>query len=260
MKAFLLAAGEGRRLRPLTDTVPKCLVPIGGTPLLEIWLTNLARGGVTEVLVNLHYAHERVRAFLEGWRSSPEVHTAYEPALLGSAGTVLTNRDFVRGEDSFLIAYADNLTTLDLDRMRAFHDTTTTALTLGVSPTDRPSQKGTVVLDERGRVVLFEEKAPQPRSNLANAGVYLARQRTFDYFPAAMPAAGVLDFGFDILPRMVPDLTAYQVDELLIDIGTLEDYARAQDLWAAERRRAQSAAKNPTSSAATTSSSGWRHA
>jgi mannose-1-phosphate guanylyltransferase len=260
MKAFLLAAGEGRRLRPLTDTVPKCLVPIGGTPLLAIWLTMLERGGVSEVLVNLHYAHDRVRAFLDGWRSPLRVRTTYEPALLGSAGTVLANREFVRGEDSFLVAYADNLTTLDLERMAAFHDATTTALTLGVSPTDRPSQKGTVVLDERGRVVLFEEKAPQPRSNLANAGVYLARQRTFDYFPPAMPASGVLDFGFDVLPRMVPDLTAYQVEELLIDIGTLEDYARAQELWAADRLRAQSAAKNPTSSAATTSSSGWRHA
>ena len=240
MKAFLLAAGEGRRLRPLTDTVPKCLVPIGGTPLLEIWLTNLERGGVTEVLVNLHYAHERVREFLDGWRSPLRVHTAYEPTLLGSAGTVLTNRDFVRGEDSFLIAYADNLTSLDLHRMTAFHDATATALTLGVSPTDRPSQKGTVVLDDRGRVVLFEEKAPQPRSNLANAGVYLARQRTFDYFPAAMPASGVLDFGFDVLPGMVPDLTAYQVEELLIDIGTLEDYARAQDLWAMETGKSRS--------------------
>jgi mannose-1-phosphate guanylyltransferase len=260
MKAFLLAAGEGRRLRPLTDTVPKCLVPIGGTPLLAIWLTALERGGVTDVLVNLHYAHERVREFLDDWRSSLRVHTAYEPALLGSAGTVLTNRGFVHDEDSFLIAYADNLTTLDLGRMTAFHDSTTTALTLGVSPTDRPSQKGTVVLDHRGRVVLFEEKAPQPRSNLANAGVYLARQRMFDYFPTGMPASGVLDFGFDVLPRMAPDLTAYRVEELLIDIGTLEDYARAQELWAADRRRAQSAAKNPTSSAAKTSSSGWTHA
>jgi mannose-1-phosphate guanylyltransferase len=259
MKAFLLAAGEGRRLRPLTDTVPKCLVPIGGTPLLAIWLAALERGGVTDVLVNLHYAHEPVRAFLDDWRSPLRIHTAYEPALLGSAGTVLTNRDFVRGDDTFLIAYADNLTSLDLGRMTAFHATTSTALTLGVSPTDKPWQKGTVVLDDRGRVVLFEEKAPQPRSNLANAGVYLARQRTFDYFPTVMPASGVLDFGFDVLPRMVPDLTAYRVEELLIDIGTLEDYARAQELWAADLR-AQSAAKKPTSSAATTSSSGWTHA
>jgi len=245
MKAFLLAAGEGRRLRPLTDTVPKCLVPIGGTPLLAIWLTALERGGVTDVLVNLHYAHDRVGAFLDGWRSSLRVHPAYEPTLLGSAGTVLTNRDFVRGEDSFLIAYADNLTTLDLGRMTAFHDATTTALTLGVSPTDRPSQKGTVVLDERGRVVLFQEKSPQPRSNLANAGVYLARQRIFDYFPAAMPASGALDFGFDVLPRMAPDLTAYRIEELLIDIGTLEDYARAQDLWAAETEKSGSLVLDP---------------
>jgi len=253
MKAFLLAAGEGRRLRPITDTIPKCLVPIAGTPLLAIWLTTLERGGVTDVLINLHYAHEQVRRFLTGWRSRLRIETAYEPALLGSAGTILANRRFVDGEPSFLVAYADNLTTIDLGRMAAFHERTPTALTMAVQPTDRPSQKGTVILDAQNRIVGFEEKSPAPVSNLANAGVYLMRQTAFDYFPAAPAPGGVLDFGYHVLPRMVPDLTAYPVEELLIDIGTLEDYEKAQRLWT---RLAQSAAKNPTSSAATTSSSG----
>jgi len=253
MKAFLLAAGEGRRLRPLTDTIPKCLVPIGGTPLLAIWLETLERGGVTDVLINLHYAHEQVRRFLAGWQSSLRVETAYEPALLGSAGTVLANRRFVDGEESFLVAYADNLTTIDLGRMAAFHARTSTALTMAVQPTDRPSQKGTVILDGEGHIVAFEEKSPAPLSNLANGGVYMMRRSAFRHFPEGPAEGGVLDFGYHVLPRMAPDLTAYLVEELLMDIGTLGDYESAQRLWT---RRAHSAAKNPTSSAPTTSSSG----
>jgi mannose-1-phosphate guanylyltransferase len=233
MKAFLLAAGEGRRLRPLTETTPKCLVPICGTPLLDIWLALFERSGVTDVLVNLHYGHEQVRRFLDSSRRSVRVEMVYEPTLLGSAGTVLTNRAFVEGETTFLVAYADNLTRLDLRRMVEFHEARRTALTLAVSPTDRPSQKGTVVLDRDGRVTSFEEKAAHPKSNLANGGVYLARPAMFDYFPATMPRDGILDFGFDVLPRMVPDISAYRVDELLIDIGTLDDYHNAQVLWAA---------------------------
>ena len=237
MKAFLLAAGEGRRLRPLTDTVPKCLVPICGTPLLAIWLTALERGGVTDVLINLHYAHDQVGRFLEGWQSALRVETVYEPQLLGSAGTVLANRSFVSGAPSFMVAYADNLTTIDLRRMAAFHEHTPTALTMAVQPTDRPSQKGTVVLDGRSRIVAFEEKSPTPTSNLANAGVYMVRQTAFDYFPATLPAGEVLDFGHHVLPRMAPDLTAYFVEELLIDVGTLDDYEKAQRLWAEHAAR-----------------------
>ena len=231
MKAFLLAAGEGRRLRPLTDTVPKCLVPICGTPLLAIWLAALERGGVTDVLINLHHAHEEVRRFLEGWQSGLRIETAYEPRLLGSAGTVLANRRFVADAPDFLVAYADNLTTIDLRRLASFHARTSTALTMAVQPTDRPSQKGTVVLDEHSRIVAYEEKSPAPASNLANAGIYMVRPAAFDCFPAAQPAEGILDFGYHVLPRLVPNLSAYLVEELLMDIGTPADYEKAQHVW-----------------------------
>lgn len=232
MKAFLLAAGEGRRLRPLTNTVPKCLVPIGGVPLLEIWMALLARHGVTDVLVNLHHGHERVQRFVDSLSTTLRIQTVHEPALLGSGGTVWANRSFVEAEESFLVAYADNLTRLDLTRMIAFHRTHDAPLTMGLAVTDRPREKGTAVLDRRQRVVEFEEKAERPRSNMANVGIYLARQALFGYFPKALPPGGIVDFGHDVLPKMVPDIVGYQVDEFLIDIGTHENYAAAQRLWA----------------------------
>lgn len=231
MKAFLLAAGEGRRLRPMTDSLPKCLVPVRGTPLLGIWLRLLETHGVTSVLLNLHHHQQQVVDFLSSWPTSLTVQTVHEPRLLGSAGTVLTNRGFVRGEQRFLIVYADNLTTLDLQRLVRFHDGRSEPLTLAVVPTDRPREKGTVVMGSAGEVIAFEEKAAHPRSHMANAGIYVATAELFDYLPQTMPEGTVLDFGFDVLPRMVPRLAAYATDEFLMDIGTPDAYERAQAIW-----------------------------
>lgn len=230
MKAFLLAAGEGRRLRPLTDRIPKCLVPIDGTPLLGIWLRLLESHGFSGALVNTHYLAGEVTAFLRAWPTSMEVAAVYEPRLLGSAGTVLANRDFVAGDDQFFVIYADNLSNLDLSAMARFHAGRPEPLTIGIVPTDRPREKGTVVVDPDGRVIAFEEKAEQPRSNLSNGGVYAARPSLFDDLRAAGPADS-LDFGYHVLPRMVGRMAAYPIRELLTDIGTPEAYAEAQVAW-----------------------------
>jgi mannose-1-phosphate guanylyltransferase len=231
VRAFLLAAGEGRRLRPLTDSLPKCLVPVGGTPLLGIWLRLLEIHGISHVLVNVHHFHEQVLDFLASFRTPVTVETVHEPRLLGSAGTVLTNRRFVDGEESFLVLYGDVLTAVDLTAMIRVHAQRAETLTLGITPTDKPKEKGTVVIGSRGEVIAFEEKAAAPRSNLANAGIYVARQRLFDYLPASTPQDRVLDFGHDVLPRMVPDVAVYEIGEFLMDIGTLEAYERAGRMW-----------------------------
>ena len=231
MKAFLLAAGEGRRLRPLTSSIPKCLVPIKGTPLLGIWLQLLEAHGITSVLVNLHHFHEQVLDFLRAWPTSIAVRTVYEPQLLGSAGTVAANRAFVDGDRTFLVLYADNLTAVDLTRFVRFHERRAEPLTIGVVPTDRPREKGTVVIGSDAQVIDFAEKSPEPRSNLANAGIYAANQELFDHLPAAPAPGAALDFGHDVLPRMVPHVAACRIDEFLMDIGTPEAYERAQQIW-----------------------------
>ena len=134
MKAFLLAAGHGTRLRPLTDRIPKCLVPIRGVPLLSIWLEICHRYGVDEVLVNLHAQPEAVRHFLAQNPVQVDVRLFDEPVLLGSAGTVRANREWVGSESSFWIFYADLLTTVNLSRMADFHQRRDGVATLGVCP------------------------------------------------------------------------------------------------------------------------------
>src|SRR5947208_2741583 len=97
-KAFLLAAGNGTRLRPLTDLLPKCLLPIRGVPLLQIWLENCNTAGIREVLINVHSHSEKIREFISNSNGEVKIHIAEERTLLGSAGTLAEHHRFVAGE------------------------------------------------------------------------------------------------------------------------------------------------------------------
>lgn len=231
MKAFLLAAGYGTRLRPITDTVPKCLVPIHGQPLLGWWLALLRRHGVTEALVNTHYLAEPVRAFMRDYNQKNTgltVHEAYEPELLGSGGTIRANRAFVKGVDSFLICYADNLTDANLTAFRRFHQEHGGILTMALFHTNLPKQCGIAAMDEQNRIVSFVEKPEQPQSDLANAGMYIADQRLFDYVDSDKQ---LLDLGKDVLPKLVGKMYGWSTEGYLIDVGTMENYHKANEEW-----------------------------
>ena len=226
----MLAAGYGTRLRPLTDRIPKCLVPIGGKPLLEWWLELLQQHGVTQVLVNTHYLAEQVRGFIQAYNArhtGVSVTEFYEPELLGSGGTVWANRAFVAGENKFYICYADNLTDMDLTALRAVHAQSGAPLTMALFRSPRPKACGIAQMDATGRIVKFEEKPAQPRGNLANAGVYVAGQGLFDCFPEQ----AFLDLGKDVLPRLVGRMAGWETADYLIDIGTPENYEKAKREW-----------------------------
>src|SRR5437667_4589830 len=132
MKAFLLAGGHGTRLKPLTDSIPKCLLPIRGIPMLQIWLDLCRRHCVDEVLINLHSHGDAVRRFIQQQKNELKVHLFEEETLLGSAGTLLANRNWVKGEASFWVFYADVLTTADMNRMLEFHRSRAQIATIGV--------------------------------------------------------------------------------------------------------------------------------
>src|SRR5207302_4689070 len=121
MKAFLLAAGHGTRLRPLTDSIPKCLVPIRGVPLLQIWMDLCRRNGITEVLINVHAHSAVVRNVLQQHSSDLKVTVSEEAVLLGSAGTLLANRQRVGSDREFWVFYADVLTTASLRGVLDIH-------------------------------------------------------------------------------------------------------------------------------------------
>ncbi len=228
MKAFLLAAGLGTRLRPLTDTTPKCLVEIGGRPMLSIWFDLLKAGGVTDVLINTHHLADVVEAFVRD-HTPPEmkVSLVHEATLRGSAGTIRDNRAFVGRDSEFLVIYADNLCSLSLRDFLAFHRRKKSEFTMGLFRSPTPKECGIATLDGDGKIVSFIEKPEQPRSDLANAGIYAMRTELTDLIPDK-PLA---DFGFDVIPQLAGKMYGFLIPGYYMDIGTLERLERARREW-----------------------------
>jgi mannose-1-phosphate guanylyltransferase len=224
MKAFLLAAGLGTRLRPLTDTVPKCLLPVGAVPLLSLWMQALESIGVEEVLINTHHLPDQVRAWAA--TQSARITLSYEPELLGSGGTLHANRQFVGNNESFLIIYADMWVQTDLRVLIEKHTRHPLPLTLGVYRVKFPRESGIALLDDNDVVVGFEEKPQDPKSPWANAGIMIARSE----FLGFLPDRAFSDLSIDVLPELVSRMMACRMEGIFHDIGTPERYAEAQRL------------------------------
>jgi mannose-1-phosphate guanylyltransferase len=227
LKAFLLAAGHGERLRPLTESMPKCMVPIRGVPLLSIWLELCGWFGIDEVLINLHAHAAAVCEFLKRNTSQTRVRVVVEPQLLGSAGTLRANRDWVVTEDCFWVFYADVLNRADLEGMLKMHRQRRPVATLGVYEVTDPRRCGIVMPDSDGTIQEFVEKPSHPASNLAFSGLMIGTQDLLDAIPADVP----VDIGFHVLPQLGGRMLAYHIDDYLLDIGTMENYRKAQVTW-----------------------------
>lgn len=227
MKAFLLAAGQGTRLRPTTDNVPKCLVPICGVPMLKIWMDICHRAGIDEVMVNLHTHAASVRDWLSDNVDGLRVHLAEETTLLGSAGTLLANREWVSTESCFCVLYADVLTNTNLNRMLDLHLKRRPIATLGLYQVPDPSRCGVVSFDSEMVIREFVEKPANPRSNWAFSGIMIGTPELLDHVPARYP----VDLGFDVLPQLVGKMLASPISDYILDIGTLANYQAAQDTW-----------------------------
>jgi mannose-1-phosphate guanylyltransferase len=239
MRAMILAAGLGTRLRPITYEMPKPMVPVLNRPVMEHIVELLVRHGFTEVIANLHWFPELIRErFGDGSRFGIELDYSEEEALLGTAGGVRKTADFL-GED-FLVISGDALTDIDLAAMREFHLSHDGIATLATKQVTDTSQFGVVITGSDDRVQGFQEK-PDPAealSNLANCGIYMFRSEIFDFFPAdgrskaAGPddPPGFADWALDVMPALLEgDVPFYshEVDAYWNDIGNLGELWRS---------------------------------
>jgi mannose-1-phosphate guanylyltransferase/phosphomannomutase len=228
-KAIVMAGGQGSRLRPLTVTRPKPLVPVANRPVLAHILDWLRRYGVTEVLVTLHYRADDIRRSLGDGRSFG-LNLAYrvEEEPLGTAGSVKFAEDWIGGEPFFIVS-GDALTDLDLDALQQRHRRSGAWLTLGLKEVRDPSQYGVVEVDGRGRVVRFQEK-PGPGeafSRLANTGIYCVEPQVLD----RVPRGRTYDWSRDVFPQLMAarlPLYGSGLPGYWCDIGSLADYRRGQ--------------------------------
>lgn len=226
MKAILLAAGKGKRLRPITNDIPKCLLPINGKPLLEYWLDQLNHFGINEVLINGHYLAEMMEKFISSIKGKYkfDIHYVYEKSLLGTGGTVKKNYNFIKDEDSFLLLHGDNYTNLDLSKFYEFHEQSNSELTVALFKTSTPHQCGIVEeIDQEGRIVKFIEKPEHNLSNLANAASFILSPDIVKSFPDN----DIIDFSKEILPLFQGSMYGFLIDGFNIDIGTVENYQLA---------------------------------
>ncbi len=226
MRALLLAAGFGTRLRPLTETVPKCLVPVQGKPLMAYWFELLFAAGFERALVNTHYLPEVVRSYVTQSPWSAQVDLVHEDPILGTGGTVLANAAWF-GNQPFLVAHADNLTVFDAHRFVERHAQRPPgcAITMMTFDTDAPQTCG--IVEERGGVVVaFHEKVANPPGKRANAAVYIFEPEVVAFM--ATLNKSVIDLSTEVLPHYLGRMCTFHNDQYHRDIGNLESLALAE--------------------------------
>ncbi len=235
MRAMVLAAGLGTRLRPITYAMPKPMVPVLNRPVMEHIVRLLARHDFGEAIANLHWFPETIEGhFGDGSQFGLELSYSREEQLLGTSGGVRNAAGFLG--DSFLVISGDALSDIDLGAMRAFHESHDGIATLATKRVRDTSQFGVAITGADGRIQGFQEK-PEPAealSDLANCGIYMFRSEIFDFFPApgtskaagADDPSGFADWAMDVFPALLASDTAFyshEIDAYWNDIGNLDE-------------------------------------
>jgi mannose-1-phosphate guanylyltransferase len=224
MKAVLLVGGEGTRLRPLTETIPKPLIPLVDRPFLRHVFDHLARHGVDEVLLSSPYLEELFAEFLATESGGLAVTWIPEPSPLGTGGAVANAAREL--DETFLVLNGDILTDLDLSALLRRHRDTDAAATITLAEVEDARPYGLVALDDRGRVLEFREKPAEAVRGLVNAGTYVLEPEAVRGVPRGRPVS----IEREVFPELIGSGTSVQAfvsKDYWIDLGTPEKYLRA---------------------------------
>ena len=226
MRAILLAAGLGTRLRSLTNKVPKCLLLIKEKPLLEILLKQLKESDIGPFLINTHYFSKQVEEFTETSGFSDQVELVHEPKLLGTAGTLIANLDFYQDQDGLLM-HADNYCLADFDAFVEAHNRRPSGclMTMMTFSTSEPSLCGIIESNKKGVVIGFHEKVDNPPGNIANGAIYILSKELIGILKTDFTNSK--DFSKEVIPAMIGKIFTYETKNFFIDIGTTNNLRKA---------------------------------
>jgi mannose-1-phosphate guanylyltransferase len=236
LNVLLLAAGMGTRLRPLTNSMPKCMVPIMGRPLMDYWIELLFSkeieapvGPIGTVFINTHYLPESVDQYVKTSAHSDKLSTIHEEALLGTAGTFVKLISRLKGHD-LLLAHADNLTLFDVNAFVHKHHNRPTGCIASMMTfkTDDPRSCGIVELDAQDVAVAFHEKLENPPGNLANAAVFLFSPEAIETIELMSKNKNLFDVSLDIVPSLLGKMATFQNKIYHRDIGNAHSLAQAE--------------------------------
>jgi D-glycero-alpha-D-manno-heptose 1-phosphate guanylyltransferase len=237
-KALLLVGGLGTRLRSVVRSAPKPLASVGDRPFLELLVRQLGYQGIRRLVMCTGYLGRDIeKEFRDGHALDVEIEYSLEPHPMGTAGAVKFAGPFLLGEPDFLVMNGDSFMEIDLGQLIDFHRRSGGIVTMAVLQMKDRTRYGTVRVAPGGRVTGFAEKTESDASGFVNAGLYVFDRRIFNYIPD-----GPTSLEKDIFPKIL-DQGVYALEQrgVFIDIGTPEDYQRAQGLFeslqAAARRK-----------------------
>jgi len=231
MKAILLSAGFGKRLRPLTNKIPKCLVKINKIPILEIWIKKLEKLKVSSLLINIHYKKDLVKKFLKNNFFKIKILTIYEKKLLGTGGTLINNLDFYDNKDGFLI-HTDNYCEDDLKKLVKAHykRPKNCLITCLAFKTEETKNCGIFFINKKNIAIDFIEKQNKKvDSNLANAAIYILSKELITNYKKVFFKSK--DFSKDILKKLVGKIYVVETKKKMIDIGTWKNYNKVNNAF-----------------------------
>lgn len=237
LHVLLLAAGMGTRLRPITKTVPKCMVPILGRPLLDYWIELLCTEEITEpigplgkIFINTHYLPNSVNDYVNASPQLDKLCTCHENELMGTAGTLLNLISHFKGH-TLLLAHADNLTLFDVNAFVASHQKrpATCTATMMTFETDDPKSCGIVELNLEDIAIGFHEKVENPPGNLANAAVFLFSPEALIAIEALSKEKPLFDISLDLIPNLLGKMNTFQNKIYHRDIGNTQSLLRAEE-------------------------------
>jgi mannose-1-phosphate guanylyltransferase/phosphomannomutase len=226
MKAFIMAAGAGTRLRPLTYEIPKPMVPVVNKPTIEHTLDNLKRHGILQVAMNLNYRPETIRSYFgDGKKFGMKITYSNEKKLMGTAGGVKKMEKFF--DSTFVVMSGDGLTDIDITKAVKFHKQHKAMATMALKAIDAKFDYGVTITDKSGRISKFIEK---PRwsdvfANTVNTGIYIFEPEIFEYIPKNT----FYDFGMNVWPKLLKNkqrIFGYVMDEYWTDVGNLAEYRK----------------------------------
>lgn len=227
-KAMIMAAGVGTRLNPLTSKIPKPMVPVANTPIIEIILRHLQNFNINDVIANTHYCAESIHDVFGGKNHlGINFQYIYEKALSGTAGGLKKCENFFDENETFIVISGDALTNVNIKELYEKHKNAgaLASMALRKVPEEEVEHFGVVVIDENSRITGFQEKPKQKdaKSNLVNTGIYIFETAIFKY----IPENSFYDFAKNVFPSLMANneiMCGFQIDDYWNDIGTLGQY------------------------------------
>lgn len=227
MKAFLLSAGFGSRLKPLTNKIPKPLIKINNQTILSHWIKKLDAIFIETIFVNVHYKSELIKNYLDKKKYKKKISIIEENNLLGTGGSLINIIDQVKNEDLILL-HADNFSYFDLNKLYKAHikRPNNCLMTMLTFNSYNPSECGIVEVDENNIIKNFYEKVEDPPSNKANASIFILSSEFLNLI--SKKKLKFYDFAKDIIPEYLNRIFVYHTNDFYIDIGTKINLKKAR--------------------------------